>query len=183
VSPDGKLLAYVRRVRLQSVLYVRDLESGRDRPVFRNLDKDLQEAWAIHGLYPQYAWTPDSTSIVIWGEGKLWRVDCANGTGTPIPFQARVEQTLNAPVRVPRAVHPAEFPVRMLRDVRVSDGRLVVGARRASACATLPAASRAPDSARDGKETFEFFLRSRATVSGSHDLERLGSRPRSRRAV
>ena len=52
VSPDGKSLAYVRRVRLQSYLYVRDLESGRDRQVFGNIDKDLQEAWAIHGLYP-----------------------------------------------------------------------------------------------------------------------------------
>ena len=63
VSPDGKSLAYVRRVRLQSFLYVRDLESGRDRQVFANIDKDLQEAWAIHGLYPQYTWTPDGRSI------------------------------------------------------------------------------------------------------------------------
>ena len=51
-SSDGKSLAYVRRVRLQSKLYVRELESGRDRPLFDHLDKDLQEAWAIHGLYP-----------------------------------------------------------------------------------------------------------------------------------
>ena len=102
VSPDGKTLAYVRRVRLQSFLYVRDLESGRDRQLFGNIDKDLQEAWAIHGLYPQYAWTPDGKSIVIWGEGKIWRVDVASGKGQPIPFQARVEQTLNARVRVRR---------------------------------------------------------------------------------
>ena len=46
VSPDGKTLAYVRRVRLKSVLYLRDLASGRDRPSLRGLDKDLQEAWA-----------------------------------------------------------------------------------------------------------------------------------------
>jgi imidazolonepropionase-like amidohydrolase/Tol biopolymer transport system component len=161
VSPDGKSLAYVRRVRLQSVLYVRDLESGRDRAVFRNLDKDLQEAWAIHGLYPQYAWTPDGRSIVIWGEGKLWRVDCASSTGTPIPFLARVEQTLNAPVRVPRAVHPAEFPVKMLRDVRVSpDGRLVVfSALGHLYTRTLPAGEpkRLIPPATGEKETFEFF--------------------------
>jgi imidazolonepropionase-like amidohydrolase/Tol biopolymer transport system component len=127
VSPDGKSLAYVRRVRLQSFLFVRDLESGRDRPVFGNIDKDLQEAWAIHGLYPQYAWTPDGRSIVIWGEGKIWRVDVASGKGQAIPFQARVEQTLNAAVHVPRPAHPAEFPIKMLRDVRVApDGKVVV---------------------------------------------------------
>ena len=34
VSPDGKTLAYIRRVRLKSVLYLRDLDSGRDRELF-----------------------------------------------------------------------------------------------------------------------------------------------------
>ena len=158
VSPDGKSLAYVRRVRLQSFLYVRDLESGRDRQVFANVDKDLQEAWAIHGLYPQYAWTPDGRSIVIWGEGKIWRVDVASGKGQPIPFQARVEQTLNAPVRMPRPVHPAEFPVRMLRDVRVApDGKLVVySALGHLYTRTLPSGEpKRLTSA--GADTYEFF--------------------------
>src|SRR5918993_4170492 len=127
VSPDGKWLAYVRRVRLQSKLYLRDVETGRDRPLFDRLDKDLQEAWAIHGLYPQYAWTPDGKAIVIWGEGKIWRVDVASGQGSPVPFTVKVEATINEAVRFPQKVHPPEMPVRMLRDVRVSpDGRLVV---------------------------------------------------------
>jgi imidazolonepropionase-like amidohydrolase/Tol biopolymer transport system component len=127
VSPDGKTLAYIRRVRVQSHLFLRDLESGHDRLLFSNVDKDLQEAWAIHGLYPQFAWTPDGKSIVIWGEGKIWNVDVASGKGQPVPFVAQVEQTLNDAVRFPQKVHPAEFPVRMLRDVRVSpDGRMVV---------------------------------------------------------
>jgi imidazolonepropionase-like amidohydrolase/Tol biopolymer transport system component len=126
-SPDGKTLAYVRRVRLQSHLYLRDLDSGRDRQLFSNVDKDLQEAWAIHGLYPQYAWTPDGKAIVIWGEGRIWRVDAATGKGGQIPFTARVEQTINDAVRFPQQVHQEQFPVRMLRDVRVSpDGKLVV---------------------------------------------------------
>jgi len=127
VSPDGRTIAYIRRVRLQSHLYLRDLDTGRDRRLFSNVDKDLQEAWAIHGLYPQYSWTPDGKSIVIWGEGKFWRVDVASGTGQPMPFTARVEQTLNEAVRFAQKVYQDEFPVRMLRDVRVSpDGKLVV---------------------------------------------------------
>ena len=127
VSPDGKTLAYIRRVRLKSVLYLRDLDSGRDRPLFERVDKDLQEAWAVHGLYPQYAWTPDNRSIVIWGEGKIWKVDATSGKGTQVPFTARVEQTVNEAVRFPQKVHPDEFPVRMLRDVRVApDGKSVV---------------------------------------------------------
>jgi imidazolonepropionase-like amidohydrolase/Tol biopolymer transport system component len=127
VSPDGKTLAFIRRVRTKSYLYLRDLETGRDRELFGNVDKDLQEAWAIHGLYPQFAWMPDGRSIVIWGEGKIWKVDVASGKGQHIPFTVRVEQAINDAVRFPQKVHQDEFPVRMLRDVRVSpDGRTVV---------------------------------------------------------
>ena len=127
VSPDGKTLAYIRRARLKSALYLRDLDSGRDRELFGNVDKDLQETWAVHGLYPQFAWTPDGRAIVIWGEGRIWRVDASTGKGTPIPFTARVEQTINEAVRFPQKVYTDEFPVRMLRDVRVSpDGKTVV---------------------------------------------------------
>jgi imidazolonepropionase-like amidohydrolase/Tol biopolymer transport system component len=127
VSPDGKTLAFIRRVRTKSVLCLRDLETGRDRELFGNIDKDLQEAWAIHGLYPQYAWTPDGRSLVIWGEGKVWKVDVASGRGQQIPFAARVEQSINDAVRFEQNVHPDEFPVRMIRDVSVSpDGKSVV---------------------------------------------------------
>ena len=127
VSPDGKTIAYLRRVRTKSFLYLREIESGRDRELFGNVDKDLQEAWAIHGLYPQYAWTPDGRSIVIWGEGRIWKVDVASGKGAQIPFTARVEQTLQEAVRFKQTVHADRFPVKMLRDVRVSpDGKTVI---------------------------------------------------------
>lgn len=127
VSPDGKWLAYVRRVRLGSQLYVRDLESGRDRTVFDHLDKDLQEAWAIHGLYPQYAWLPDGKSILIWGEGKLWHVDVASAKGVQVPFTASVEQTVTDAVRFEQKVYTPEFQVKALKNVAVSpDGKRVI---------------------------------------------------------
>ena len=133
-SPDGKSLAYVRRVRLASKLFIRDIDSGRDRAVFDHLDKDLQEAWAIHGLYPQYAWTPDGKAIVIWGEGKIWRVDVSGldmtDTAMPsaraIPFLAHVDQTINDALRFPQKVYTPEFPVKALTHVATSpDGKRV----------------------------------------------------------
>ncbi|HXG57260.1 MAG TPA: amidohydrolase family protein, partial [Vicinamibacterales bacterium] len=127
VSPDGKTLAYIRRQRTKSFLYLRDLQTGRDRQLFGNVDKDLQEAWAIHGLYPQFSWTPAGKALVVWGEGKIWTVDVASGQGKVVPFTARVEQTINDAVRFPQKVHPDDFPVKMLRDVRVApDGKSVV---------------------------------------------------------
>jgi imidazolonepropionase-like amidohydrolase/Tol biopolymer transport system component len=126
-SPDGTRIAFVRRVGTKSLLHVRDLATGEETPIFDRLDKDLQEAWAIHGLYPQYAWTPDSRAIVIWGEGKIWRVDVSARQGVQVPFTARVEQTLNEALRFPQQVHTADFSVRMLRDVVTSpDGSTVV---------------------------------------------------------
>ena len=120
VSPDGRWLAFIRRVRLETVLFIRDLVSGRERPVWNGLERDMQEAWAVHGVYTQYAWLPDSQTLVVWAQGGFWRVDAAAGTAARIPFRARVEQTVHEPLRFPQQVHPARFPVRMLRDVHTS---------------------------------------------------------------
>lgn len=127
VSPDGKTLAFVRRVDVGSALFLRDLATGDERSLFDRLDKDLQEAWAVHGVYAQYAWTPDGRHLVVWGQGKIWRVDAATGAGTLVPFRAKVEQTVNEALRFPVDVHPTDVAVRMLRHARVApDGLAVV---------------------------------------------------------
>src|SRR6185436_13817343 len=56
-SPDGKHLAFIRRVRGKSVLHLMDVRSGEQWPVYDGLDRDMQEAWAIYGVYPGIAWT------------------------------------------------------------------------------------------------------------------------------
>ena len=125
-SPDGRHLAFIRRVDLKSHLFLKDLKTGEEWSIFSRLDKDLQEAWAVLGVYAQYAWSPDNRFIYIWGEGKIWKVDVAKKAGVQVPFTARVEQSLNTPVRFPVIVHPDRFQVRMLRDVSVApDGASV----------------------------------------------------------
>ena len=128
ISPDGKTLAYVRRVRLASKLYLRDLESGRDRELFGHVDKDLQEAWAIHGLYPQYAWTRDGKSIVIWGEGKIWRVDVGHGrrSAGPVhrPGRADAERRRALSAEGPRRRVPRAHAPRRPHVAGREDGRL-----------------------------------------------------------
>src|SRR5207248_202376 len=91
-SPDGHSFAFVRRVRLKSVLFIRDLETGVEHPLFDGLDKDQQETWAIHGVFPAFAWTPDSKRIVITAGGKLWSIGVADGARTAVPFTAHVRQ-------------------------------------------------------------------------------------------
>ena len=120
VSPDGRTLSLLRRIDRNTVLVLRDLDTGVERPLFDRLDRDMQEAWAIHGVYPQYAWTPDGGALVIWGQGKIWRVDASSGEAREIPFRARVEQTVAERLVFPQEVAPAAFEVRMLRDVAVA---------------------------------------------------------------
>jgi imidazolonepropionase-like amidohydrolase/Tol biopolymer transport system component len=126
-SPDGKSVAFVRRVRGKSHLYVADVQSGAERPLWGGLERDMQETWAIHGVYPAFAWTPDNKALVVWARGKLHRVDVASKAVAEIPFRVRGTRKVAQAVRSKHEVAPAEVPVRMLRWVQVSpDGKRVV---------------------------------------------------------
>lgn len=126
-SPDGKSLAFIRRVRYQSTLYVMDIESGRETPVFSALDRDMQETWAIHGVYPAISWTPDNRSIVFWADGRIQRVDVASQAVTDIPFHVADTRRVQDTVRFPIEAAPDQFDVKMLRWARPSpDGTQVV---------------------------------------------------------
>lgn len=126
-SPDGSTIAFVRRVRDESVLYLYDLASGAQIPVWDGLSHDQQEAWAIFGVYPAFDWLPDGRHVVLWARGGLWKVDLGQRSATRIPFEADVEQALTEPVRFAHEVAPATFQAKMIRDVATSpDGRTVV---------------------------------------------------------
>jgi imidazolonepropionase-like amidohydrolase/Tol biopolymer transport system component len=114
-SPDGKWLAFVRRVRAESTLFVKDLATGEERPVRGGLERDLQEAWAIHGVYPSFAWLPGGRDVVLWAQGKLWRVEVPGGAAREIPFHVKHTREVREAVRVPVAVAPDTFDVRQLR--------------------------------------------------------------------
>jgi imidazolonepropionase-like amidohydrolase/Tol biopolymer transport system component len=142
-SPDGKSLAFVRRVRYKSVLFVKDLESGIERAVYDGLERDMQETWAIQGVYPGMAWTPDSKSVVFWAGGFIQRADLAGKQVSKIPFHVKDTRKTASAVRFPVDVltgvmaasaspnivgtaKAPTFPVRMLRWVSVSpDGKRV----------------------------------------------------------
>ena len=115
VSPDGKHLAFLRRDRLKTVLYLRELESGREWSIYDNLTRDQQETWSVYGTYPGYAWTPDGRSIVITANGKFVRVNVGTKTATPIPFSARVSQKVTEAVRFKQKVAPARDTAKLLR--------------------------------------------------------------------
>jgi imidazolonepropionase-like amidohydrolase/Tol biopolymer transport system component len=129
-SPDGKWLAFVRRVRNQSTLFIKDLASGRESVAWSGLDRDLQEAWSVYGVYPGFAWTPDAKQIVVGAQGKLWRVDPfkpGSGSAVEIPFRVQHTREVRDALRVQQTVAPATFNVKQLRSATVApDGSRVV---------------------------------------------------------
>lgn len=124
ISPDGNTLAFVRRVRTKSVLYLRDLESGLEKPLFQNLSKDQQEAWAIFGVYTGFNWTPDGKHIIIWANGKINKIDTQTGESSIIPFEVESSHEIVEAARYKQEVAPEKFTAKAVRNAVTSpDGK------------------------------------------------------------
>ena len=126
-SPDGRYIAFVRRERTQSMLYLKDLTSGEERRIYDGLDQDMQETWGVTGMYPNMDWTPDSGSIVFWAGGGIHRIDIASGDVTNIPFSVSDTRDVIDPPRPQVEVSPDEFETQMPRFATISpDGSRAV---------------------------------------------------------
>ncbi|MFL6863071.1 MAG: amidohydrolase family protein [Allosphingosinicella sp.] len=126
-SPDGRMIAFVRRERARSKLYVKDLVSGEERKIYDSLDQDVQETWAVTGVYPNMAWTPDSKSLVFWAGGKIRRVGADGAGAAEIPFRIADTRVVIDATHPQVDVAPDRFETRMPRWATVSpDGRQVV---------------------------------------------------------
>lgn len=128
VSHDGKLLAFVKRVRTKTVLYLRNIQTGEEWPIYDKLSKDQQEAWTTFGIYTGYSWTPDDKYIVIWAGGKIMKVDInATNTATEIPFTCDVAQKITEVVRYKQDINQDQFTVNVIRQAVTSpDGQWLV---------------------------------------------------------
>lgn len=119
-SPDGKSLAFIRRDRYKTVLYVLDIATGREMPITDILDRDMQETWAIQGVYPGMEWTPDNKSVVFWAQGGIKRVDIGSKAVSDIPFHVTGTRRVTEAVRHQVDVAPSQFDVKMIRFAHTS---------------------------------------------------------------
>ncbi|MDX1462639.1 MAG: amidohydrolase, partial [Marinirhabdus sp.] len=127
VSPDGSKLAFVKRVREKTVLYIHDLETGEEWPLYDQLNKDQQEAWAIFGVYPNFDWMPNNKDIVFWSGGKLNTINIETLTTSVIPFTAEVRIDLAETVHFKNPVMKDQVRSKVVRNVTTSpDGRFII---------------------------------------------------------
>ena len=128
LSHNGKYLSFIKRVRTKTVLYIRNLETGEEWPVYDHLSKDQQEAWTIFGAFPGYAWMPDDQSLLIWSEGHIKRINVnAPNEATDIPFTVQVKQRITDAVRFKQDHNPDMVDVHVVRHAVTSpDGQWLV---------------------------------------------------------
>lgn len=127
VSPDGKFMAYIKRVRLKTALFIQNLKTGEEFQLYDELSKDQQETWAIFGVYPNFAWTPDSKKIIIYAKGKIKSLELNSLAVNEIPFQVTSNQTVQQALHFNQQVFTPEFSAKMIRQLATSpDGKTVV---------------------------------------------------------
>ncbi|MCH2194985.1 amidohydrolase family protein [Kordia sp.] len=127
ISRDGKKLAFIKRVRTKSVLYLHDLETGEEWPLYDALDKDQQEAWAIFGVYPNFSWVPNNQEIVFWAGGKINKIDISTLKVTNIPFTVNATLKIADAISFNTRVAPDSFNAKVIRQAVTSpDGKTLV---------------------------------------------------------
>ncbi len=127
ISPDGKKLAFIKRIRTHTVLCTYDLDTGMEHPIFSGLSKDQQEAWAIFGVYSGYSWMPKSDAIIIYGKGKIWKVSIKDGKAVEIPFDVQVNTKVAETLKVRNNAFDSSYTAKAVRHAVTSpDGKNLV---------------------------------------------------------
>ncbi|MEZ4417033.1 MAG: amidohydrolase family protein [Gemmatimonadota bacterium] len=138
VSPDGRWLAFARRIPdgtitwkghtygPRTALWLRDLQTGAERVIMDPIESDMTETIKTLRVLPGYDWTPDGSAIVINQGGKIRRLDVATGNVGTIEFSARVQRTVSEQTRADFRIGDGAFPVKFTRWHAASpDGRRV----------------------------------------------------------
>jgi imidazolonepropionase-like amidohydrolase/Tol biopolymer transport system component len=126
ISDNGKYLAFVKRVREKTVLYIRNMETAEEWPVYDQLNKDQQEAWAIFGVYTNFAWTPDNECVVIWAGGKFKKIKIFDQKISEIPFEVSNTIKLVKTLEVDNPAHPEKYTAKAVRQLASSPNGTVI---------------------------------------------------------
>ena len=134
ISPDGRYLAFVRRIpaavtkwrghtlNARNGFWLLDLVTGEERLLNVPVALDMQGAHGMKNLriLPGYAWAPDSRSLVMWADGGLQRVSTV-GKVNPIAFTATIKREVSEQIRARGGIDDRNVISRNLRWPNVSD--------------------------------------------------------------
>ncbi|NNF00331.1 MAG: amidohydrolase family protein [Pyrinomonadaceae bacterium] len=126
-SPDGKHVAFIRRIRNKTALFLKDVATGLEKPIYTKLERDMQEGFGSEGYYAYFDWTPDSENIVFWTGGKFHKLAIKDGSITNIPVRVKANLKYADAVRFDVDVAPDQFNVKLVRWAQKSpDGKSIL---------------------------------------------------------
>ncbi|HUQ81091.1 MAG TPA: amidohydrolase, partial [Gemmatimonadaceae bacterium] len=125
VSPDGKWVVYGTRHVDTTRVRVRNLDTGDERWLVMNAQRDDIESSSALDTYPGMSFTPDSKNIITTWNGKLWKTPIDGSAPTEIPFTANVVQAVGPEVKFEYPISDsATFIAKQIRDAVPSpDGK------------------------------------------------------------
>ncbi len=114
-SPDGKHIAFIRRVKEKTGLFVKELSTGLELPLFLGLERDMQEGFGTEGYFSYYDWTPDSKHILFWTGGKFHKLNVADKSIDTLDVTLKTKVQYANAMRFEQQVAGDEFEVRSIR--------------------------------------------------------------------
>ncbi|NDV92200.1 amidohydrolase family protein [Alteromonas sp. 345S023] len=114
-SPDGKYVAFVRRVKDRTGLFIKDVKTGLETPLTLALERDMQEGFGSEGYFAYFDWMPDSDKIVYWTGGKFHTIDVASKTTKTLDIHVNASVQYADALRFDVDVAPDEFDVKTIR--------------------------------------------------------------------
>lgn len=129
VSPDGKWLAFARRIpnslleyrghklRGRTALWLLNLETGKQHIAMDPISRDNQD---VHGMkvqktLPGYGWASDSKSLVLSEGGKIRRLWIGSGQVDTIAFKARVQRQATEQTRAKDKLQTGPIEAQVIR--------------------------------------------------------------------
>ena len=126
-SPDGKYIAFLRRVKYDTALFIKDLATGEETLLTRDMERDMQEGFGVEGYYAYFDWTPDSKAIVYWAGGKFHKLNIKDQSVDTIDIAVEAKLQYADALRFDVDVAPDTFNVKMIRWSQKSpDGKSVL---------------------------------------------------------
>lgn len=126
-SPDGKYIAFVKRVKEKTALFLKNVKDGSEKALYLNLERDMQEGFGTEGYFAYFDWMPDSKSIVFWSAGTFHSIDIDSKEVNQIPVELETTVQYAESIRFDIDVSPDEFAPKMLRwSTKSPDGSKIV---------------------------------------------------------
>ncbi|GEA07141.1 hypothetical protein KUL42_19020 [Alteromonas sp. KUL42] len=126
-SPDGKYIAFVRRVKDRTALFLKDIKTGVETPLTLELERDMQEGFGSEGYFAYFDWMPNSSEIVYWTGGKFHAINIKDKSTRTIDISVEGTVKFADALRFDVGVAPDTFDVKMIRWSQMSpDGKSIL---------------------------------------------------------